>query len=81
MINPNMTVGEAISSVRDLAFIVGTLTFGWKARDWFQPVFDFFKRANHHMDFMESSVNVLLTNHMAHIQADLEVIAGRSSET
>lgn len=79
-----MTVGELISSIRDLTVILGTLTIGWKVRSWVQPLVDFFKRANtffdmgeKHIQRVEAGMNVLLNNHLHHIQADLGHISGR----
>jgi hypothetical protein len=79
-----VTIGQVISTLKDLGFIVGTGVVGWKARDLFQPAVDFFKRAVDHMDIMESGVkslqmdmNTLLTNHLSHVEADLKVISGR----
>jgi hypothetical protein len=79
-----MTVGEVISSLRDISVIVGIAVFGWKARSWFQPVIEFFSelkqfivRANQHMTLVEQGMAVLLENHMAHIQKSVEEIQSR----
>jgi hypothetical protein len=79
-----MSVGEFISSIRDIIFIFGTLTVGWKVRSWVQPVFDFFKRTNEFFDLseahikrVESGMQVLLNNHLSHIQSDLGHLSGR----
>jgi hypothetical protein len=69
-----ISIGEALSSLRDLIFIIGLSFLGWRARSYMQPVFDFFKRANHHMDIVETGMNTLLTNHMHHLQADAKSI-------
>jgi hypothetical protein len=80
-----MSVGEAISSLRDIVFILGILLFGWKIRGWVQPGIDFFKRANRffdigeqHIQRVESGMQMLLNNHLTHIQSDLGHISGRS---
>ena len=79
-----MNVGELISSLRDLIFILGMLTVGWKVRAWVQPVIDFFHRANEffdrsevHIQRVESGMQMLLNNHLSHIQSDLGHISGR----
>jgi len=78
-----MTVGELVATIRDASFIIGVLVFGWKVRDFIQPMIDFFKeakatmeRANVHMDAMERNVHTLMTNHLAHIGADLHSMSG-----
>jgi len=79
-----MNVGELISSLRDVVFILGMLTVGWKVRSWVQPVIDFFHRANEffdrseeHIQRVESGMQMLLNNHLSHIQSDLGHISGR----
>lgn len=79
-----MQVGELISSVRDMVFVLGVPYLGWKARAWVQPGIDFFKRANKffdlgetHMQKVEVGMQVLLNNHLSHIQSDLGHISGR----
>jgi hypothetical protein len=75
-----MTVGEAVSTLRDITIIVGLVLSGWKARDWFQPVFDFFKNANQFMVDMRRDMQTLLTNHLSHIESDLRHMTGRTSD-
>jgi hypothetical protein len=84
-----LTITEYIAALRDTAFVVGLSILGWKARAWIQPVIDFFKqvkifiaRANEHMNrvengmsAMENGMNILLDNHMKHVQASLEKLA------
>jgi hypothetical protein len=79
-----MNVGELISNLRDITITVATLTIGWKARSWIQPIVEFFKRANEffdrseaHIQKVESGMQVLLNNHLSHIQSDLGHISGR----
>ena len=71
------SVHEAISSLRDLSFIIGLVVLGWKGRSWFQPVYEFLveakkfiTRANRHMVLVEGGMKVLLENHLHHIQSD-----------
>jgi hypothetical protein len=78
-----MTVGELVATIRDASFIIGVLVFGWKVRDFVQPMIDFFKeakqtmeRANIHMNTMERNVHTLMTNHLFHIGADLHSMSG-----
>lgn len=79
-----MTVGELLSSLRDITLIFSMLTVGWKVRAWVQPGIDFFKRANKffdlgeaHIQRVEAGMNVLLNNHLHHIQSDLGHLSGR----
>jgi hypothetical protein len=70
MLDPSsITLGQISSSVRDFA-IVGTLVAAvWKARGVYEAVTQFFTRTMKHMDVMESGMQTLLTNHLAHIEA------------
>lgn len=87
MFNPNtMTVADAASTLRDIGILTGLVISGWKARSWFQPIVEFFKRANnfftlgeHHMMRMEKNMDTLLTNHLSHIESDLKRISGRET--
>jgi len=88
MVDPSstVTIGQVVSTLKDLGFIVGTCVVGWKARALVQPAIDFFNRAVSHMDKMESSVtslqsgmSTLLNNHLSHIEADLKTISGRGT--
>lgn len=72
-----MTIGELASTLRDLTAVVAMITIGWKTRDWLQPIFDFFKRANGFMTSMENNMNILLNNHMKHIESDIRRMSGR----
>lgn len=72
-----MTIGQLASTLRDLTVVVSVVTIGWKTRSWLQPVFDFFKRANAFMTLMEHNMNVLLNNHIKHIESDVRRMSGR----
>lgn len=72
-----VTIGQVVSTLKDGAFFVGILIFGWKARALFEPVLRFFTRVNVHMDTMEHGMSVILNNHLNHIEADLKAISGR----
>ena len=64
----SVTLGQISSFVRDFA-IVGTLIgLSWKARGVYEAVTQFFTRTMKHMDVMESGMQTLLTNHLAHIE-------------
>ena len=82
-----MTVSEAISALRDASFLVGMVVFGWKGRGWIQPVFDFFhngtefmKESRLHQQTMEHQMDLLLTNHLKHIDENLTIISSRLVE-
>lgn len=78
MFDPSsMTVGQAISHIRDIVVIAGVLSTGWKLRGYLQKLLDFGNRCYEHMTYMEAGLNTLLNNHMKHIEADLKTIAGR----
>lgn len=75
-----MTIGEAISSVRDITVVAGILIIGWKARSWIQPFIDFFEESKDFMKSMRRDMQTLLTNHLHHIEADLKTMSGRKGE-
>lgn len=78
MLNINsMTVGEALSSLRDILFVIGMAIFGFKVRSWIQPAISFFERANDFMESMQKDMQTLLTNHLSHIEHDLKHMSGR----
>lgn len=85
MFNPNTTtVSDAISTIRDIGFIIAILVSGFKIRSWIQPGIEFFQRINifmslgeTHMALMENNMRTLLTNHLSHIEADLKHLSGR----
>jgi hypothetical protein len=86
MINfSTMTVPTLLSGMRDIILIVSTLGIGWKIRAWVQPGIDFFigikehlVKSSRHMETMEYQMNLLLTNHLAHIEADLKSLSDRA---
>jgi hypothetical protein len=83
MFDPSqMTVGQLVTMLRDGGILVSILVFGWKVRGLVQPLIDFFsqakslfERATRHMDAMETGMNVLLSNHLSHIEQDLNRLA------
>lgn len=86
-----MTLPEVISALKDAGFLIGMvfgpIVFGWKGRSWVQPIVDFFKEAKEfmkesklHQQTMEHNMTLLMTNHMAHIEADLKTLSGRTTE-
>jgi hypothetical protein len=78
MFNPGvMTLSELSSALKDFGILGICLTVGWKGRGLIQPGIDLFKKANSffdradvHMTSMEGSMNLLLTNHLAHLKND-----------
>lgn len=89
MIDPNatLTVGQAFSMLKDAAFFIGIPLVGWKARGLFQPLLDFFKDAKlfmteirEHMSTMDSNMEILLNNHLIHIESDLKQLSGRKGD-
>lgn len=84
MVDLTSTFSVSLAELRDLALIVTICFSGWKARGTVQPIIEFFKKANNHMTVMEqgmtaltSDMNILLTNHLRHIEGDLRTISGR----
>jgi uncharacterized protein YgfB (UPF0149 family) len=88
MFDPSkMTVSEAISALRDAGFLFGMVIAGWKGRSWIQPVIDFFhngtefmRESRLHQQIMESQMNLVLTNHLAHIEENLKAISARDKD-
>lgn len=67
-------LGEIITYLRDLSILAVILTFGWKARGFWQAVTDTKARIFKHMDIMEAGLETLLSNHLPHIEEDLEAL-------
>lgn len=73
MFDPSsITLGQVSSSLRDFAIVGVLITTSWKARGAYEAVTQFFTRTIKHMDVMESGMNTLLTNHLAHIEVAVE---------
>lgn len=76
----SLTLGQVSSALRDFS-IVGVLVIGaWKARGFYEVAANFFERMTKHMDVMETGMSTLLTNHLAHIEADLKTLSGRNEK-
>ena len=83
MFDPNaMTVGELFTLIRDGGILITICAVGWKARAAIQPIAEFFieskrlmRRAEKHMDVMESGMTTLLDNHLEHISDELRQLA------
>jgi hypothetical protein len=81
MFDPSsLTLGQVSSTIRDFTIVGILLTLAWKARGWYEYGAQFFERLNTFMDTMERGMNLLLTNHLHHIEADLAKLSGRTSE-
>lgn len=87
MLNPSQwTIGELSSAVKDYGIFLTVAIVAWKARGLIQPCLDLakkinafidkadarFERADKHMGTMESSMSLLLNNHLAHLKTDAE---------
>jgi hypothetical protein len=74
-----LSIGEVISSFRDLSIVGVVITVVWKARGVYETVQDFFARVMTHMDTMEQFAQVAVKNHLHHIEQDLKVLSGRKT--
>lgn len=70
-----LSVGEVVSTFRDVLTILGIVVVGWKARDIFQDAKEFFadikefiKDSRSFMDRMDKVANVAVNNHLRHIE-------------
>jgi hypothetical protein len=85
MLSPSQwTIGELSSAVKDYGIFATVVIVGWKSRGAIQPAMDLFKKANAffdkvdgqmargnlHMQKMESGMDTLLNNHLAHLKSD-----------
>lgn len=76
----SLTLAQLSGFLRDTAVIVFLCVLGWHARGGFQKISAFFDRVEKHMDTMESFAQVMLANHLSHIEADLKKIVGRTDD-
>lgn len=74
-----LSIGEVISSLRDLSIFGVVITAVWKARGIYENVQSFFTRVTNHMDTMEQFAQVAVRNHLYHIEQDLKVLSGRKA--
>jgi hypothetical protein len=77
----DVTLAQAVSVARDISFVAGVLVMGYKVRGWIQPAVEFFSDARKFMTDMDVSVkkidgavNLLLTNHLTHVDQKLDKI-------
>ena len=83
-----LTLQEVIALIRDICF-VGALLFGvFKLGLWLKPAIDFFSEAKvfmgevrQHMASVESNLNLLLTNHLPHLQQEIEKLSRLSERS
>jgi len=88
MLDPTkITVGQVISGLKDIGFLFGLLVVGWKFRTALEPMIAVIKRLPNHLDRVEdfmfktnNNFDVLMTNHIKHMEADLKTLSGRDSE-
>ena len=81
MFDPSqVTLAQVSSTVRDFTIVFALVGAAWKARGLYESGARFFARCNQHMDVMEQRTELLLTNHLHHIEADLATLAGRKTE-
>ena len=72
-----LTLGQVSSTLRDFTVVGVLLTVAWKSRGWYDLATSFFQRLIHHMDLMEQGMSTLLTNHLTHIEKDLDKLTRR----
>jgi hypothetical protein len=78
MLDPSaLTLGQVSSTLRDFTVVGLLLTIAWKSRGVYESAKAFFERLTTHMDTMEENMNILLTNHLTHIEKDLKTMARR----
>lgn len=61
--------------VRELSIIGFIIGLSWKARGWYDDAVTFFDRITEHMEKMEEFANVVVTNHLDHIEKDMKRLA------
>lgn len=69
-----LTLGQLSAAARDISIVGVLIGASWKLRGVYESASSFFKRFVEHMDTMESGMNTLLTNHLAHMEVDLKKI-------
>lgn len=96
MLNPSQwTIGELSSAVKDYGIFASVIVVAWKSRGAIQPAIDLFKKANAffdkvdeqiargnlHMQKMETGMDTLLNNHLAHLKAEKPEQADHSKKS
>jgi hypothetical protein len=81
------SVGQVVAVLRDGIATVAVCVIGWKARDWVQPAFDFFKKANLFMDESSKSLKdlsegltLIRTNDLKHLPGEIAVAINHKPE-
>jgi len=70
-----LTLGQLSAAARDISIVGALIGASWKLRGVYETASKFFERFSKHMDTMEQGMNTLLTNHLAHMEADLKKMA------
>ena len=79
-----LTLGQLSAAARDISIVGALIGASWKLRGVYETVSKFIERFIKHMDTVESGLETLLTNHLAHIEVDIKKIAHnqvRANET
>jgi hypothetical protein len=78
MFSPDaVTFKDVADALYDFTAISIVVAVVWKSRGFYDWADTFLKRVVRHMDVMEQSMSVLMTNHAPHIEAYLKSIAVR----
>lgn len=70
-----VTLGQLFSYGRDLAVAGTVISVGWKIRGGWEEIRRFIERITEHMEKVEGGMQVLLDNHLIHMQDTLDRIA------
>lgn len=78
MFDPSQwTLGQVSAVVRDLSIVGILVGASWKLRGAYEAVVKFVERTETHMDVMEAGMDTLLTNHLTHIEKQINKMAER----
>jgi hypothetical protein len=72
-----ITLGQMASTLRDFTVVGFLLASAWRLRGAWELGKKFFERWTSHMNRMETGMDVLLHNHLRHIQDDLSKMTHR----
>lgn len=79
-----LTIGQVSSTIRDFTIVAVLLRLAWGARGAYSAAMEFIQRLKRFMVRMEKNskltnakLDLLLSNHLKHIEGDLAVLAER----
>jgi hypothetical protein len=77
LVPSQLTIGDIVSSVKDVSILGTLVAIVWKARGVFEAVANFGERVTRHMTAMENFAKTITDNHFTAIESELKILTER----